>query len=206
MYQFLLQLFFSITSLLWSSVIIWRNYCPVPNRRSLGELGWMLGNISALQEWWCISTAAPGVFQNHRDVALGDVVGGMVGWVEVRVGDLRGLNDSVNQWAAPFNHPHYFYRPMNFLPPTTLFQHMLWPVAISWERGNQEAFMPDKPDFDFFILLFPLQCFPPCSRQQPSGNLGPAAPRSVRCCCPLLLRLPPHLKSSVCPQAALPAP
>lgn len=40
-----------------------------------------------------------GMFQNHRDVALGDVVGGMVGWVGVRimVRDLKGLNESVNQ-------------------------------------------------------------------------------------------------------------
>jgi len=59
--------------------------------------GWILGKISSPKEWLGIGTDCPGsggvdvsgVFQNHGDVTLRDVV--MVGWVRIGLGDLRGL-------------------------------------------------------------------------------------------------------------------
>jgi len=58
-----------------------------------------LGKISSQKEWCCSGTAAQRgvgspsleVFQSRRDVALGEVVMGMVGWFGVGLDDLRGL-------------------------------------------------------------------------------------------------------------------
>ena len=55
----------------------------------MGGSGWLLGNNSSPKEWCCSGTAARGVvgsaslevLQNCGDVALRDVVMGMVGWV-----------------------------------------------------------------------------------------------------------------------------
>jgi len=59
--------------------------------------GWLLGKTSCPKQWQCIGTAAQGVvespslevFRDHGDVALRDVVMGMVGWVGVGPGDLK---------------------------------------------------------------------------------------------------------------------
>ena len=59
--------------------------------------GWILGTISSQKEQCCSGTAVQGVVGSPSlevfcicgDVALRDV--GMVGWVGVGLGDLRGL-------------------------------------------------------------------------------------------------------------------
>lgn len=62
-----------------------------------------------------------------------------------------------------------------------------WPQAGRVEIKRLSCQINRTSNFSFYSSLCNIS--PRCPQQQPSGKLRPAAPCSVRCCCPLLLRI-----------------